>query len=850
MAWFAPRKDDEMIQQWVFAYSCWLRSKKPPERQLPGFATFSWSDGLSLQDVEELERRCSGYELPGWASSRPSPEERAKFPISFYSFRLASGKRVMARTQFVGESFYDRRWGAMISHAMVLSDGDWAGYPAEWMDSPDFWKELPEDIRATAVSYQGNNNRPDPDPLPILPESLFRASGAYSEEHFLEQFRDEGNQENLARLLTFWDRCKGQSSFATFTGPEEDSARMVAGFTMLFPLGQAKELSFATNLFSALPSEEDRPRWYDVAYADPRKTRITLEAVPVDAEAVKFVKCAILDRARFFGFLNGFSGTTAGDWRILLRLYRISCGELMPGTSKGMAEELDFLRRHGNKSVRNRCLSALLKDSGMLPSSISRDWLNGLVSLCEGDSKEESIPVRLFLSNMDRMAAGETMDCFLDLLRRNVGTCRGIWLEEYAGREKATQDVCFTIAAAAEGNAANQDANCRIKGLLSNAGSIPGLKWQEVLSFTANGFPSVLAAVVSLCSNDDTVRDFIANHVRDGHAAVRFAGQMLDAGDNDQAKRLLRLFLDTKGKEKNSAFIQLIDGLVSNHVDFAKKIYLDLFLLVHPSVSGEKELAWFTEKMESGFVPAANQETYWRMLDEKLPVKSKSPSGIMSAIKSFLRLRPSRGGKTRADFLMWATDIFTGKDKSFSFEDLPLYESVFSKLDDEDRELWLNRLLLPLYLKVSNDPEAETSTVPASVGQHLVLMKFLTDGCTDREIRKTSERYASIAIDDMNKQKAKTHTIRFGGLLRVCIGQEGDQIAVGCIRRALQKKVYAKYSPKELANELIMNHALLSPSSVEKDGWKKFCDDIEAARRKRGVIGRIFSFCKELTSKS
>lgn len=850
MDWFAPRKDDEMIQQWVFAYSCWLRSKKPPERQLPGFATFSWSDGLSLQDVEELERRCSGYELPGWATSRPSPEERAKFPISFYSFRLASGKRVVARTQYVGESFYDKRWGAMISHAMVLSDGDWTGYPAEWMDSPDFWKELPEDIRATAVSYLGNNSRPDPDPLPTLPESLFRASGDFSEEHVLAQFRDEKNQENLARLLTFWDRCKGQSSFATFTGPEEGAARLVAGFTMLFPLGQAQELSFATNLFSALPSEEDRPRWYDVAYADPRKTRISLEAVPVDVEATKFIKSAVLDRAGLFGFLNGFSGTTARDWRILLRLYRISRWELLPGTSKGMAEELDFLRRHGDKTVRNRCLSALLNDSEMIPSSISRDWLSGLVSLCEGDSKEESIPVRLFLSNRDRMVAGEAVDCFLDLLRRNVGTCRDIWLEEYAGREKTTQDVCFTIAAAAGGNAANQDANSRVKGFLSKAGEIPGLKWTEVLSFTADGFPSVLAIVVSLCPNDDTVRDFIANHVRDEQAAVRFTGQMLDAGENDQAKRLLRLFLDTKDKEKNSAFIQLIDGLVSRHVDFAKDVYLDLYLLTRPSVSSEKELAWFTGKMESGFVSDANKEKYWRMLDEKLPVKSKSPSGIISAIKSFLRLRPSKEGKTKADFLTWATDIINGNDKSFSFEDLPLYGTVFSNLDDEARGLWLNRLLLPLYRKVSNDPEAETGTVPASVGQHLALINFLTDGCTEREIRKTSERYAGIAIDDMNKQKAKTHTIRFGGLLRVCLGQKGNPIAVGCIRRALQRKVYAKYSQKELANERIMNHALSSPSSVEKEGWKKFCDDIEAARRKRGIIGRIFNFCKGLAWKS
>ena len=838
-----------MIQQWIYSYSCWNRKKRPDESPSRGFGTFSWTDGLSLQDIEELERRCSGYELPAWASSRPSPEEREKLPMVFYSFRLASGKRALVRTQYIGEGFYDKRWGAVISHAMVLEEGDWSGYPIEWIDSPDFWKELPENIRNTAVSYLDNPNRPDPAPLPPLSESLFRKSGNFSDGRVLHFCQNDKNREFVARLLSFWDRCNGQSSFATFTGADDDAARLIAGFTMLFPEGQARELSFSTNLFSTLSAEEDRPRWYDVAYADSRKTRISLESIPMDGEAAEFVSSAILDRAGLFEFAKGLSKTTAKDWRMLLRLYRISHGKLPTGASRGMTEELDFLRQHGDKTIRNRCLSALLNDSGMIPSPFSRDWLNGLVSLCDGDSKEESIPVRLFLSNRDKMNAGEAVDCFLDLLRRNVGTCKDIWLEEYAGKEKKNPDVCFTIAASSDGNADTQAANRKVKELLSNTGAIPDLQWPEILAFTTDHCPSVLAAAVSRCPSDNTLQAFIANHIRDVNSAIRVAGQMLAAGENDQAKRLLRIFLDTKAKEKNSAFMQLTDGLAINHVDFAKSVYMDLFLQTRPTVSGEKEIAWYTGKMESGFVSEADKDTYWRMIDEKLPVKSRSPSGILSAIKSFLRLRPSTEGKTKADFMKWATDIFNGNDKSFSFDDVPLYGAVFSNLDEEARGLWLSRLLLPLYLKVSNAPELKTEGAPASVEQHLVILHFLTDGSTEREIRKTAERYANIAIDDMNNQKAKTHTIRFGGLLRVCLRPDANPFFTAGIRHALQRKVYAKYSPAEMANELTMR-ALSSLSPAENAGWRKFCDEIEAARRNRGVVGRFFEFCKGLVHKS
>ena len=66
-----------MIYQWVYSYSCWNRQKKPDEVRSRGFGTFSWTEGLSLDEIEELERRCGGYEFPNGANipSRPTLDE-------------------------------------------------------------------------------------------------------------------------------------------------------------------------------------------------------------------------------------------------------------------------------------------------------------------------------------------------------------------------------------------------------------------------------------------------------------------------------------------------------------------------------------------------------------------------------------------------------------------------------------------------------------------------------------------------------------------------------------------------------------------------------------------------------
>ncbi len=82
-----------MVYQWVYSYSCWNRQKRPGDARTRGFGTFSWTKGLTLDDIDELERRCSGYNYPTDDNipPRPTSEEIDRLlPVAFYSFTLAS----------------------------------------------------------------------------------------------------------------------------------------------------------------------------------------------------------------------------------------------------------------------------------------------------------------------------------------------------------------------------------------------------------------------------------------------------------------------------------------------------------------------------------------------------------------------------------------------------------------------------------------------------------------------------------------------------------------------------------------------------------------------------------------
>ncbi len=153
------------IFQWVYTTSCWnIRGTR-------GWDTFSYTEGLSKEEVDELEMRC---QVPDGL-----PEEF--FPLHFV-LTLESGKQAVCRTSYLGNSFYDGRRGATLTHALIIDENSsWPGSPAAFFDSELFWRDLPEELKEQALAHKETRDTSSlPDYLPEIPESDLLATPGYS----------------------------------------------------------------------------------------------------------------------------------------------------------------------------------------------------------------------------------------------------------------------------------------------------------------------------------------------------------------------------------------------------------------------------------------------------------------------------------------------------------------------------------------------------------------------------------------------------------------------------------------------------------------------------------------------
>ena len=185
------------IQQWVYTSSCWRM--KPGS----GYGTFSVSTGLGEADITELEQWCGRYSQPRDLPMQPDATELARdFPVVLNSFALSSGMRVLSRCQYLGKGWHDPRWGNFIVHALV-SNEDWPNYAISYFDSPVFWRDIPDDLKARALRVKsGEGHWEAPPKLQELDGSDLVASGNYDPDGLANlRQRTPGLDDQAALLL-------------------------------------------------------------------------------------------------------------------------------------------------------------------------------------------------------------------------------------------------------------------------------------------------------------------------------------------------------------------------------------------------------------------------------------------------------------------------------------------------------------------------------------------------------------------------------------------------------------------------------------------------------------------------
>jgi hypothetical protein len=398
----------------------------------------------------------------------------------------------------------------------------------------------------------------------------------------------------------------------------------------------------------------------------------------------------------------------------------------------------------------------------------------------------------------------------------------------------------FTLSAAGRTTDA-QDVHRTTKKALSSIEADRGPDWPIVLSFSASRVPATLPAVFASCPDDRAVRGFVSGSLRGIDEVVSVVERLLSMGEEGQAQRILYIALDNRKTDSVRAFIRLFDALSSKVEPFAKSVFLDAFRYATsqepPFSPTMDEWEWFAGKKDSDFVPDSARDDYWSAVDAMLPPDANCNQRFHPVLDSFLLSRPVLQGCTKAEFHRWLEDLLKNSKAPFSFPDLEQYAPVFSGFDADDRRKCMVRLLPVLYSKISNT--AEKGLAPTSVNQHRKLIHFFADGLENRERASVAELYVEHAVEDARKQRDRMQSVRFCSLLRLVLRPDTDMVLGSTIRKALLRRVYLKYSRKEMEDVKFLP-ALTCLSIGEGNGWEAFFQEYTTLKRNRRVVIRIW----------
>lgn len=213
--------------------------------QANGFYTYSISEGITSSEKEEMVVRLGSYTAPEHLPYQPNPVELKSFPVSFASFRLESGRNLIARTAAVGRDYSGSRWGNFFSHALILENGEWPVRPIELCHDSNFSPGLSE-----SESKIGRK----PDPLPVLPLKTLRRDGRLTLEKTYDFLYRSGKIDIGRELLGAVIRASAGGPNIVLGGPQEEILSWMALVQHFFPLKAAAEVSFTSYSHNPLNS--------------------------------------------------------------------------------------------------------------------------------------------------------------------------------------------------------------------------------------------------------------------------------------------------------------------------------------------------------------------------------------------------------------------------------------------------------------------------------------------------------------------------------------------------------------------------------------------------------------------
>ncbi len=816
------------ILQWVYTTSCWnIRHSR-------GWETFSYSQGLTDEEVSELENKC---QLQG-----NLPEEY--FPV-YYTLTLSTGKKVICQHAFLGNSFYDGRRGATLSHALIIdSDCDWPHSPMSYMGSDVFWKDLPENIKKQALYYMDNEAEEiPPEHLPVLSEDALVTSEKYSPCSIQEKLNDSDFKLNVSLLIEEFYNLDKERRPLLFDSKPEEAGLYLAALSYLMPWEFERK-----NLATVYKTNGNLSQYNFFVCAGTRdgNTHVNLLASNRSTETHPIVKAAAKDLEQWHRFTSRWTEVSAEHIPSLVCLFNLlkscDCENLTDERIGNVLKHPEFL---SNMELWKKLALSVgryqkMKLSPEIFMSLTKELLtraDDIFSICSTDEQVQwaTIIKNILLHSADMTAHSclkVSEACQICAIKSDFAQ---LWLKEnqfekavgYCTSSETKFQLLHTsylIAKSIEVQAPNWlDYNC-VKESIAELGSDSTL-WSRVIDTCEdikeagtfwlilnkqnpdNKQTEVWDSYLSRLSRSDriTMRQFLLNH--------------------DQTDLAVAEFLNYITKNRNYGEMLHSRSWFRNYPDFAEKTIEPALKILNGTEFNVKE-GLFLMKLLSDCQDMERQ------------------SLILSCLLSgFPRHEPDKKTILLAQKLYDQCKTYGVDEKKISLQELFCNLDVLDDIPSEEVAKYLESCFLPLFKK-SSPTHLEDATIQAVTPwllKHL-LSKPLTPevhlnlfhkdwGWNRRELLRAYESYAESTTRNTPKNAMDGRGILFLSALM----QLKDKELLNDLLEHTQE-LLALYAGKKTLVAL-ENKLMNSSESLIKDNWQIIASYI--LKNKKSVLSKI-----------
>lgn len=729
------------IQQWIYTSTCW-----GIERQ-NGFQIFSYSEGLSPTDSNEIFELIGGYDFPNSLEY----DSYEQFPISFYHIKLSSGRWLLARTTPLGNGWVDGRPGNFIVHALV-SDESFPGNPMSYYNSSVFWTDMPDDVKR-----EGLRIRNDETPwhsygyLPTLTERDCKPDASMSRDNLERWAQTNEYWGVLATLLESFQGSHEQKKTLTIRDDKDSLPKLLALLMYYIPNYISNSFTFCTYMDANYKLPELLKR-YDLIGIQNGIADLDFRVKP------KLILSPLLEVQKYYK--NEFP-----QWceklHIPFELLPVApnvfmfvnrdMGKLQLDKIGEVAEFLFLYDKEGN--IIPKLVSGIIDNQETLLSDSSYKQIAPILIKCAKYFKNSKEYLqRLYSLFSDKLIRFVSLPCFKDLFHYTAQLCDAAFYVYWLSADNMNRIKEYTNKVSEPSQALTI-----LESLWDAGGEYSSLhdQFPDVLSSLINNICLDLGALVKFMGRltnpeiiniwhdapleDTSIIKAIAQvlHKREVQSATDIRQKMLDS------KSYKRLWMEFQLQPDYSAsdFIVYSNNIFSYNSEYKKLYFSEALKRVKFDNVKTNELTWFINVLQQLDDTKIVQDCLQKI--ERSLSLSRPDMEQYKNLMSIYKLQKT--SDTISTFLLWSMSIFSMDSINGQFLDKGLqhWSKVFKTLTHEKKHQW-TQWWLPLAFSLPN----------FTPGCHKAILEFLLKSDDSKNYLMWSKYYIQLLIQTIKEKQS------------------------------------------------------------------------------------------------